>query len=103
MTTIDRDSVEIRSFTITAKDPATSEPVDITADAVSVAFTLAKSSDRPTTWIVCPRNSEDPTLVDVQFGPAGFQLTPGTYRRWVKFTDGPETPVLEAADVLTVT
>lgn len=103
MTSIDRDSVEVRSFPLTAKDPVTGLAVDIAADAVSVAFTDAATSDRPATWIVCPRNSNDDTYVDVQFGPSGFQLTPGHYRRWIKFDDGPNTPVFDADDLLTVT
>jgi hypothetical protein len=103
MAVIDRDSQEIRTFTVGAVDTS-GTTVDITADSVDVAF--VPQGTRPATgdWKTCSRDPDVSTLVAVKFGlSGGFTLDPGSYARFVRITDSPEVPILPCKDILTVT
>jgi len=73
-----------------------------TADTVQFAFTTAGADPQPSDWKTGSWATVTglPTGVYVAqclVGPSGaVQLTAGTYQVWVKITDSPEIPVLQA-------
>lgn len=102
MTSIDRQSVEIRTFTVTDTLGA-----DLSSDTVDVAF--VPQGTRPDTgdWITCQWTADTPGSVDVKFnmGTGSFDLTDWggkSYKRYVRITDSPEIPIIEADDRLDV-
>jgi hypothetical protein len=96
---IDRDSKEIRTFTLTE-----AHGDDLSADTVEVAIIPTGTRPDVTDWIACAWTAGTPGSVDVPINlPGGFTLTtPGTYHRYVRLTDSPEVPVIRATDSLTV-
>lgn len=106
MASIDLDSVELRTFTVSTVDGQ-----DIHADSVQVAFIAEGFRPDPAVdWHTASYISAAGTVYTFQVGfntSGGVSLATlggvGTYEVWVKVTDNPEVPILKTGDSLTVT
>lgn len=90
-TSMDRDSKEYLHVPIT-----TPAGVTLAADAVEVAVLVKGTRPIEADWQPAPFANGEATLL---LGPA---LEPGQYRVWVRITDAPEAPLLQAG-LLTIT
>lgn len=80
-------------------------PYDPSQDVVQFAFT--QPGVLPQTWVTgswaVTGDPVYPHAAQCLIGPGGaVTLPPGTYTRWVKITDNPEVPVLQAGQVVVV-
>lgn len=95
-------SVEYVRVPISAREAGSA--VDPTADTVTMAFTAGTT---PTTWIAATWETDTTTTPTTYYartlvGPGNTVLAAGTWTVWVKVTDSPEVPVLQAPVALTV-
>jgi len=81
-------------------------PYNPTSDPVQFAFVTGTSTPPQTgSWVAGEWDTLPGPIYPYQakclIGPAGtITLAPGTYIRWVKVTDNPEVPVLQAGQVI---
>lgn len=71
-------------------------PTDPTGDPVSLAFV---SSGKPGSgdW----KNADwDDRAARILLGPGAVALTPGTYSVWIRITDDPAVPVINAGQLV---
>lgn len=104
---IDLHSQEIRFLPVTATDPGTGAPVDLSGDVVEVALTLPGERPADADWVVCAWSTDVPGSVELRFNLSGgfdlIALGAAYYLIWVRVTDAPERPILSAFGGINVT
>jgi hypothetical protein len=75
---------------------------DPTGDVVAMAFIPGPAKPDGDDWHVGSWGTDPgPTyLAQCLVGPDAVELTPGTYQIWVKVTDAPEQPVMQAGQLV---
>lgn len=78
--------------------PVSASGLDISTDPVELAF-MQDVEPTDADWVAADWVAG---AARVLIGAAGVVLLPGTYTVWVRITDNPEVPVLQAGELVIV-
>lgn len=94
-------STEYVRVPVTVTDTA-GTPIDPTGDPVQMAFTATRAEPDTGDWVTATwETSGSSHYARVLVGPGGTKtLTDGNWRIWVKVTDAPEVPVINAGALI---